>query len=225
MAIRVLLADDHDLVRAGMRNLVESLPQGCQIVGEAADGQMAVKLAEQLAPDMVLMDLSMPLMNGIEATRHIVREGSGGLRAGGVRVIMLSMHWDRQKIVEAFRAGVGAYLLKSSGVDELGMAFTRVLAGHTYLSRGVTDVVVETYLRGRTPVEIDSVYRELSMREREVLQLVAEGKTTKQIASGLHISPKTVEVHRGQVMSKLSLHTVAELTKYAIREGLTSLEV
>jgi DNA-binding NarL/FixJ family response regulator len=213
---RILLVDDHRLFRSGLHSLLAKQPK-IEIVGEAEDGVTAVRMAQELAPDIVLMDISMPKLNGIEATRQILSQNAA------IRVIMLSMHADRRFVIEALRAGARGYLLKDSAIEEVLIAVAAIVSNQAYLSRRITNIVVEDYIlmAGKAGA---TVYTMLSAREREVLQLVAEGKNTKEIAGHLNVSVKTVETHRKQIMDKLGLHTVAELTKYAIREGLTELE-
>ncbi len=213
---RLLLADDHGLFRHGLHSLLSKQP-GIEIVGEAEDGASAVQLAQQLKPDVILMDVTMPKLNGIEATRQILAQETP------IRIIVLSMHADRRFVIEALKAGARGYLLKDSAVEELMDAIVAVTGNQVYLSRKITNIVVEDYIQLAKGAET-TVYTQLSSREREVLQLLAEGKNTKEIAAALNISVKTIETHRKQIMDKLDLHTIAELTKYAIREGLTQLE-
>jgi DNA-binding NarL/FixJ family response regulator len=215
MNVRILLVDDHDIVRAGLRSILQN-ERNVEVVGEAPDGRTALQLVAELTPAIVLMDISMPDMNGLDATRQIVAQ------KGGVKVIALSMHSDRQFVVEILKAGASGYLMKNSVAPELPAAIRAVASGKIYLSPSVTDIVVEDFVRNRTPA--GSALESLSPREREVLQLLAEGKTSKEIAAALHVSQKTAESHRAQLMERLNIHTVAELTKYAIRQGLTSLE-
>lgn len=213
--LRLLVVDDHKIVRDGLRSLIER-QDGLNLIGEADNGRTAVRLARELNPDMVIMDVSMPDMNGVEATRQIVHENPA------IKVIALSMHADKQYVSRMLRAKAAGYLLKDCAFDELATAIRTVQAGNLYLSPGVTSVVIEDYVQlanGQTATA--SV---LSARELEVLQLLAEGYGTKTIGAKLCISAKTVESHRRHVMDKLDIHTVAELTKYAIREGLTTLE-
>lgn len=216
MSLRILLADDHKMFRDGLRPLLEGTP-GLSVAGEAADGHEAVRLAAELRPDVVVMDISMPDLNGIEATRRIRAV------APGTRVIVLSMHADRRFVTEALKAGACGYLLKDSAFAELVEAIRSAAQGRAFLSRAITDVVVQDYV-GLARQEDGSAFAILSAREREVLQLVAEGSSTKEIADRLAISVKTVETHRRQIMERLGLRSVAELTKYAIREGLTPLD-
>ena len=215
--LTILLADDHQIVREGLRSLLEG-EAGFQVVAEAGDGRTAVQLAKEHRPDVVVMDIGMPHLNGIEATRQIINSG-----AGHPKVIALSMHSDRRFMSEILKAGASGYLLKDSAAEELIGAIRAVAEGKVYLSPQIADVVVDDYLR-RIPAAESTVFTALTPREREVLQLMAEGKATKQIAQLLHVSIKTVETHRRQLMEKLDLHSVAELTKYAIREGLTTIE-
>lgn len=212
MKIRILLADDHRIVRDGLRNLLEKKCDA-DVIGEAETGRVAVQLARKLRPDVVLMDLAMPDLNGLEATRKIVTE------APEVKVVVLSMHADRRFVTGALSSGASGYLLKDCSFEELAVALRAVAAGQRYLSPAVAGVVIEHL--GRTPN--CSPCAVLTPREREILQLLAEGTTTKKIASKLNVSVKTVETHRHQIMQKLSVGSIAELTKYAIREGLTSL--
>lgn len=214
--IRILLADDHDVVRAGIRGVLERIP-GVEIVGEADNGRTLIELARQLTPNLVLTDIAMPDLNGLEATRQIV-----GLEAG-IRVIVLSMHSSRQFVSEVLKAGASGYILKNTASREVPLAVSAAMDGKVYLSPSVAEVVVEDYVR-HVPDPGRAAFSTLSAREREVLQLLAEGKTSKEIGLALHVSAKTVESHRAQIMDKLGLRTVAELTKFAIREGLTSLD-
>ena len=216
--MRILLADDHRIVRQGLRSLLEA-EADFTVVAEADNGRAAIDLTDELAPDVVVMDVGMPELNGIEATRRIAS------RSPRVKVVALSMHSDRRFVAEMLKAGAAGYLLKDGAFEELVGAIRTVAAGRTYLSPRIADVVVEGYLRNNTTPAEPTAYARLSPREREVLQLLAEGKATKEAAAALHLSVKTVETHRRQIMEKLNMYSVAELTKYAIREGLTSLEV
>ena len=215
-AIRIILADDHDVVRAGLRGVLDRLPN-VEVVGEADNGRAAVDLARSLVPSLVLMDIAMPDMNGLEATRQIVALDMG------IKVLILSMHSSRQFVSEVLKAGASGYVLKNTASREVPQADTAIADGKIYLSPAIAEVVVEDYVR-HVPGPGQAAFTSLSAREREVLQLLAEGKTSKEIASALHLSAKTIESHRAQIMDKLGLRTVAELTKFAIREGLTSLE-
>ena len=215
MTIKVLLADDHKIVRDGLRTLLEKNPD-IVVAGEAEDGREALQMAKKLLPDVVVMDIAMPDLNGIEATRQILADRSD------VRVVALSMHSDKRFVSEMLKAGASAYLLKDCAFEELITAIRTVMKGKIYLSPGIAGVVIGEYIKKDAKAD-SSVFSLLSDREREVLQLMAEGKTTKEVASYLHVSVKTVETHRTNIMTKLDIHSIAELTKYAIREGLTSL--
>jgi DNA-binding NarL/FixJ family response regulator len=186
-------------------------------VGEAANGKETVRLAGELKPDIVVMDISMPGLNGVEATRQIL-DG-----ATGIKIVALSMHSSMHFITEILRAGAVGYVLKKNAFQELTQAIHTVIRGHTYLSPQIADLVRKDYL-SRLPEGDDSAFSLLSPRERQILQLIAEGNTTKSIASSLEVSTKTVETHRRNIMNKLGLHSVAELTKYAISEGITGME-
>ncbi len=214
--IRIILADDHAILRHGLSRTIQQ-QQNMEIVGQAADGLTAVQLVRELSPDIVIMDVGMPDLNGIEATRQITRDFPQ------VKIIALSMHSGKKFVTEMFKAGAAGYLLKDCEFDELLLAINTVMEDKTYLSPSITNVVVDNFVR-TSDGEESSVYSQLTPREREVLQLTAEGYTTKQVGLKLHISPKTVEAHRLRVMSKLEIDNVAQLTKYAIQEGLTSSE-
>jgi len=214
--IRVVLVDDHRVLREGLRSMIER-EKDMEVVAEADSGRGIVEVATQAAPDVIVMDVSMPDLNGIEATRQVLE------RAPDAKVLALSMHSDKRMVAGMLSAGASGYLLKDSAFDEISEAIRAVAAGRTYLSSGVTDVVVGDYAQ-RVAAEEASTYAVLSSREREVLQLLAEGNATKEIAAKLYISVKTVETHRQNVMEKLDLRSVPELTKYAIREGLTSVD-
>ena len=216
MSTRIILADDHGIMREGLRALLEKQP-GIEVIAEAENGRTTVELSRELKPDVVIIDIAMPDLNGIEATRQIVAESPG------VKVIALSMHSDRKFVREMLSAGASGYMLKDSAFEELDKAISTVNDNQTYLSPGIADTVVKDYL-GKIVTDNSAASIALTNREREVLQLFAEGKTTKQIASLLFVSIKTIETHRKQIMDKLGLNSIAELTKYAIREGLTSLE-
>ncbi len=215
MSIKIILADDHKIIREGLRALLEKNPD-MEVAAEAQDGLTTVRLAKKLLPDIVIMDIGMPDMNGIDATRQIITETKD------IRIIALSMHSDRRFVLQMLKAGASGYLLKDSAFEELALAIQTVMSGQPYLSPKITDVVIKEYIHN-LPGNETTVFTALTTREREVLQLLAEGKTTKQIASFLNVSVKTIETHRQQMMEKLNIHSIAELTKYAIREGLTSL--
>jgi DNA-binding NarL/FixJ family response regulator len=214
--LRILLADDHKIVREGLRTLIEKQP-GTEVVGEADSGRMALKLTRELKPDVVIMDITMPDLNGIEATRQIHSE------IPGVKVIALSMHSDKRLVTGILMAGASGYLLKEDCDSvELARAIQAVASNQTYLSPKIGEVVIKDYMR-HLSITTSSPFSILTPREREVLQLLAEGKSTKEIASSLHLSVKTIETHRNKIMEKLDIHSIAELTKYAIRERLTPL--
>jgi DNA-binding NarL/FixJ family response regulator len=246
-AIRVLLVDDHELMRAGLRVLLEQSRPDVQVVAEAGDGREAVRLAQQLLPDIAVVDLSVPELNGVDATRQIISSSPS------TRVIALAVREDAQLLEQALRAGATAFVLKQSSASELSAAIAAVVDRRVYLSPRVTGIVLHGFLRqkhqgsngaggggaaaGRdgarddgsgeataaTPTGSNGAFTVLSPREREVLQLLAEGKTSKEIGSSLHIGIKTVETHRSQIMTKLEIRSIAGLTKYAVRQGITSL--
>ena len=216
MSIKVLLGDDHRIMRQGLRALLEKEPD-IEVIGEAEDGYSTIELARKLKPQVVVMDITMPNLNGIEATHHITKE------VPGVKVLALSMHIDQRFIEEMLKAGATGYLPKDCASEELARAIRTVLNNQTYLSPTIADIVRRDYVRQGSKADT-SVFSILTLREREVLQLLAEGKTSKAIASYLDVSVKTIETHRQHIMEKLNFHSLAELTKYAIREGLTSLE-
>lgn len=215
MAVSILVADDHKIFREGLRALIDR-QKGMRVVAEAEDGRRAVRLAQELAPDVVVMDVSMPQLNGFEATRQIVE------RVPGVRVLALSMHSEEPYVGEMLSAGASGYLLKDCAFDELAGAIETVMSGRVYLSPDITARVVEDYARQYAEPRPAAPSR-LTGREREVVQLLAEGRAVKEIADLLHVSTKTVETHKNRVMKKLSLAGIADLTKWAIRAGLTSL--
>lgn len=217
MSIRILLADDHKITREGLGSLI-SKQSDMEVVAEAENGREAVGLAKDLRPDVIIMDVSMPGLNGIEATKHILSEDEN------VKVIALSMHSDNLFVSEMLKSGASGYMLKDCAFEELDRAIRAVVGGNIYLSPMISGTVVEDYLRklNKTDGGESGI---LSDREREVLQLLAEGQSMKQIGLKLFISAKTVETHRRQIMNKLDMYTVAELTKYAIRKGLTSLDI
>jgi len=216
MRTTILLVDDHQVLRQGLRQLL-SHEADMHVVAEAANGRDAVRLAAEHSPNVVVMDISMPDLNGIEATRQILN------KAPAAKVIALSAHADHRMVAEILKAGAMGYTLKESAYEELVLAIRAVRAGKIYLSSRLVGSVVDHYVRRDGDGE-NGAFAKLTPREREVLQLMAEGKSTKEVAAGLTVSTKTVETHRRQIMEKLDLHSVAELTKYAIREGLTSLE-
>jgi two-component system response regulator NreC len=216
VGITILVVDDHKILRQGLRTLLAREPD-MEVVAEAEDGRHAVRLVRELSPQVVIMDVGMPDLNGIEATRQVLQESPE------TKVIALSMHSDRRFVTNMIKAGASGYLLKDSAFEELATAIRVVMARKTYLSHEIAHVVVKDYVQGGSKND-PSVFSVLSPREREVLQLMAEGKTNRQIAETLNVSLKTVETHRQQIMNKLEIHNIVELTKYAIREGLASLD-
>ena len=216
MPYRILLADDHKIIRDGLRSLLEK-ETDMVVAGDAENGRKALQLTRKLNPDVVIMDVSMPDLNGMDAARQILGEQPG------VKVVALSMHSEKQYVEGMLKAGVSGYLLKDTAFEELVKAIRVVCAGKKYLSPDITDIVLQDYLHPAATID-DQPAISLTTREREVLQLIAEGRTTREAADKLHISVKTVETHRKNIMEKLGLRTVAELTKYAVREGITSLE-
>jgi DNA-binding NarL/FixJ family response regulator len=214
-SIRVLLADDHKLIRAGLRLVVDQQPD-LSVVGEADDGRQAVELAKSLKPNVVVMDIGMPNLNGIEAARQI------GEMDPGAAVVMLSMHSDEGYVLRALSAGARAYLLKDSATTDLVQAIRAVVEGKSFFSPAVSKVLLQDYIRKLQRSGAEDSYDLLSPREREVLQLVAEGKSNKEVASLLHLSVYTVETHRAKIMQKLNLKGVPELILYAVRKGIIS---
>lgn len=212
--IRVLLADDHTILRQGLRKILEADPS-FEVVGEAGDGREAVKKAEALKPDVVVMDISMPILNGIEATRQIAKS------LPKTKILILTVHENDQLATEILNAGATGYLLKDAASEELIAAIRAVYRGDSYLSPSIAKRVIAQYLdfaRGKVPPE--EKFSDLTAREREILQLIAEGYSNKEIAQMLYISEKTVKTHRENIMRKLDLHSVAELVRYAIRRGI-----
>jgi DNA-binding NarL/FixJ family response regulator len=220
--VRILLADDHQMVRDGLRAILER--QGIEVVGEASNGREALELWCRLRPDIVVMDIAMPELNGIDATRRLVSEYAGA------KVVGLSMNVDRRSVVAMFAAGASAYIPKSSASAELVHALREVAAGRKYVSPAIAEIVVESLVEhaAARPVNLTppavAAMKPLTAREREVLQLLAEGASSKEIAARLDVAVVTIETHRRQIMDKLGLRTIAELTKYAVREGLTTLD-
>lgn len=213
--IQVLIVDNHALVRAGFRSLLQSV-EAIDVIAEAGNGQEAVRLVELYHPDIVLMDIAMPIMNGLQATAQITKDFPQ------VHVIILSMYANEEYAYQALRAGAAGYVLKDSGTSELELAIQAIARGETYLSPTVSKYVVADYVR-RTSSEPNPL-EQLTPRQREVLQLIAEGKSTKEIADELYISTKTIETHRVQLMERLNIYDVAGLVRYAIRKGLVVLE-
>jgi DNA-binding NarL/FixJ family response regulator len=214
MNARIMLVDDHEVVRQGLRSLLER-QDGFTIVAEARDGHSALRLAAEVAPDIVIMDVRMPDLNGVDATRQMVAARPG------LRVIALSAQADAQSTSEMLRAGASGYVLKESAFEELVTAINAVAEGKVYLSPAITGDVVRGFVNGGPDHNRSSVYTALSPREREVLQLTAEGHSTKAVANLLHVSVKTIETHRRNIMEKTGIDSVAGLTRYAIREGIT----
>jgi DNA-binding NarL/FixJ family response regulator len=210
-SLRILLADDHALVRAGFRALLEALP-GFEVVGEAADGYDALRQMSELHPDVALVDISMPGLNGLEMTARACREHPG------TRVLVLSMHAEEEYVRQAFVVGAAGYLLKNADKSEFELAVRAVARGDTWLSPGVSKAVVEGYTRGVERGE--GPFELLTPRQREILQLVAEGYSSKKIAQQLGLSVKTVDTHRAQLMNRLGMHSIQELVRYAIRVGV-----
>lgn len=215
--IRVLLAEDHTIVRKGLRALLEGVAS-IEVVGEAADGREALAQVEQSPADVVLMDLTMPGLSGLEATRQIKE------RFPQVRVLVLTMHADEEYIFQVLRAGASGYLVKQAAPEELVAAIHAVYQGASFLSPTISKRVIDEYVRRAEEGVVTDPYDKLTPREREVLQLIAEGHSNREIAEQLTISIKTVESHRAHLMEKLDLHNTAELTRYAIRKGLIGLE-
>jgi len=213
--LRILLADDHTIVRQGLRKILESQPEW-SVVAETGDGREAVRLTLLLQPDVAILDIGMPRLNGIEASRQIVR------RLSHVGVVILSMHADETYIIQALQSGARAYLLKDSADTDLVRGVSAAAAGKSFFSPTVAKVMLDDYLRHLTQKGITDRYESLSEREREIFQLVAEGRSNKEVADLLSISPSTVETHRAHILQKLDVHSTAELVLYAVRRGVIS---
>ena len=210
--VRVLLADDHNLVRAGIRALLETIP-GVEVVAESAQGQESLELIEKHRPDVAILDIGMPGLNGVEVASRATKSSPR------TRVVMLSMHADPTYVRQALRAGASGYLLKEAAVEELPLALAAVMRGESYLTPKVSQAVVQGFLRDDEPGQRDPL-EGLTSRQREILQLVAEGRSTKEIAAALDLSVKTVETHRARLMERLGIHDLPGLIRLAIRAGL-----
>ena len=211
--IRILLADDHTVVRQGLRKLLEERPEW-EVIAEVGDGREAVRLAEQHKPDVAILDVAMPLLNGIEATRQITK------RLPGTRVLVLSMHADEAYVTQILQAGATGYLLKDSADVDLLKAVSEAAQGRSFFSPAIARVMLDDYVRQLADKGVTDRYESLSEREREIFQLIAEAKTNKEIAALLSVSPSTVETHRAHIMEKLDLHSAAEIVLYAVRRGV-----
>ena len=213
---KVLLAEDHTIVRKGLRSLLDK-ETGIEVVGEAEDGREAIVKAKKLHPDIVVMDIAMPGLNGLEATRQIKK------RFSDIKIIILTMHANEEYILQSLKAGASGYLVKKAAPAELISAINAVHKGHSFLSPSISRMVIDEYIRRSKEIsEGEEGFEQLTVREREVLQLIAEGRKTREIAELLYISIKTVETHRSHIMNKLDIHSTAELTRYAIRKGIIS---
>lgn len=215
--IKVLIAEDHTLVRTGIKLIIEQMTD-YEVVAEASDGAQAVELAIKLQPQIVLMDIAMPRLNGLEATARILRD------CENTKIIILSMHANEQYVLRALQAGAGGYLLKKSATEEIALAFQAVMNNETYLSPPIADVVVRDMLLKRENQPERTQFESLTTREREIIQLVAEGLTNQEIADHLSLSVHTVRTHRGNLMEKLGLHSQSEVTRYAIQVGIIQAE-
>lgn len=211
--VRILLADDHTVVRQGLRKLLEERPDW-EVIAEAGDGREAVRLAEQHKPDVAILDVAMPLLNGIEATRQITK------RVPSTRVLVLSMHADEAYVTQILQAGATGYLLKDSADVDLLKAVGEAAHGRSFFSPTIARVMLDDYVRQLADKGVTDRYESLSEREREIFQLIAEAKTNKEIAALLNVSPSTVETHRAHIMEKLDLHSAAEIVLYAVRRGV-----
>lgn len=218
MSLRIVIADDHTLMRAGLRSLLER-DLGHQVLGEASNGREAIEQVNACVPDLVIMDIGMPELNGIEATRHIVEAHPQ------IKIIALSIHADVDYVVEMLKAGAKGYLLKDSALEELQFAIQSVCNGQTYLAQRLATQVFDDYIHRVAPQQLRSAYDLLSPRDREIVQLLAEGYTSKEIADRLSLAVSSVETYRSHIMAKLNLRSIAALTKYAIREGITTVDI
>jgi two-component system, NarL family, response regulator NreC len=213
--VRVLVADDHTIIRSGLRHLLER-EADIEVVGEAADGREALELAEQLRPDVVMLDITMPKLNGIDVSRHIAA------KFPKTSVIILSMHSDEGYVLKSLKAGARGYLLKDSAESDILNAVRAVSRGKAYFSPEISRMLVDDYVRGLQQRGVEDSYELLSTREREIFQLLAEGKSNKEISGMLSLSPHTVDTHRGNIFEKLNLHSLPELILYAVRKGIIS---
>jgi two-component system, NarL family, response regulator NreC len=213
--VRMILADDHTVMRAGLRALLERQPN-LEVVGEAEDGRQTVELASSHVPDVVVMDIAMPILNGVEATRRLIRQQPT------ISVVILSMYSDESYVIRALEAGARAYLLKDSAVTDLIRAIEAVSQGKSFFSPKISRILAEEYVHALRQRGVADSYDLLTPREREILQLLAEGKTNKEVATSLNISVYTAETHRGNIFQKLNLHSSAELVLYAVRKGIIS---
>jgi DNA-binding NarL/FixJ family response regulator len=221
--IKVILVDDHSLVRAGIRSLIQNI-SGVEVIAEANNGRDAIRLIDELIPDLVLLDIAMPELNGLEVISRISKDNLI------TRVIILSMHTNEEYVVQALKAGAAGYLLKDSAPNELEIAVNAVMRGETYLSPAISKHVVDNYLRRISDVSPEKekgpdIFKQLTSRQREILQLIAEGNSTKEIANKLNVSIKTVETHRMQLMDRIGIHDVAGLVRYAIRMGIITVKM
>src|SRR5580704_13890726 len=215
MKLKVLIADDHGVVRKGLRLLLEQYPE-LVVIGEAANGREAVTMAATLSPQVVVLDVGMPILNGIEAAEQIIKTNSQ------IGVILLTMHADESYVLRALHVGVKGYLLKESAEDDLLLAIRSVANGKPFFSRAINDVLLEDYMRVLKQQGLSDTFDLLTTREKEVLQLLAEGRTNKEVATLLDVSPYTVESHRTNLMQKLNVHNTAEIVLYAVRKRLVS---
>lgn len=216
--IKLLVADDHKIFRQGIKMLLEE-ESDLQVVGEASDGREAVKKATELKPDVILMDIAMANLNGLEATRQIKKQ------LPSAKVIMVTMHKNEEYVLQSFQAGASGFILKEGAVEELVSAIRSINSGKSFLSPSISKTLIDAYMRKMETGKTETPFDLLTDREREVLQLIAEGYTNREVAKSLFISVKTVEAHRAHIMQKLNIHDIAKLVKYAIQKGLVDLNV